>query len=153
MLRLGLLCGLFGCITNGPEPVALDEAFFHCRVEPVLIANCGFYGCHGDPGRAFRVYGPNRLRLGVDESQRALALTDGEQESNYEAALAFAQPAAGYDAALLVVKPLATSVGGAFHGGDRLAEYGDVFEDPDDPELQMVRRWIEGETEVATCVP
>jgi hypothetical protein len=152
-LALALLC-LGGCTMDNPEsPQSLDLPFFRCRVEPVLVATCAFNACHGDPARPLRVYGPNRLRLRVPEAQRALALTEEEHDRNYESALVFAAPSDGYREGMLAQKPLATEAGGAYHAGETLGPYGDVFTDPADPDLALLRDWARGATEEPSCTP
>ena len=133
----------------------LDEAFYRCRVEPVVVARCAFFACHGDPARPYRLYAPNRMRLDVTEDQRALYLTGAETRANYENAIGFSVPheGYGYDEPLLVEKPLDEAIGGAYHEGAEIYGGGDVFTDPSDPELDVLRAWIDGATEEATCVP
>jgi hypothetical protein len=140
-------------LDNPPAPQALDEAFFRCRVEPVLIDSCAFYACHGTPERALRLYAPNRLRLDVGEAERALALTEDEHAHNYRAAIRFAQPVDGYAEALLVDKPLDAALGGAFHRGAEDYGGGDVFVDEADRDLDTLRRWLRGAMEDLSCVP
>ena len=133
----------------------LDEAFYRCRVEPVVVARCAFFACHGDPSRPYRIYAPNRMRLDVTEDQRALYLTEAETRANYENAIGFSVAVAGYgyDEPLLVEKPLDQSIGGAYHEGAEIYGAGDVFMDPNDPELDVLRAFIAGATEEETCVP
>ncbi len=46
--------------TTLPAP---DRALFERQAYPVLLRDCGFGGCHGDPDRYFQVFGPGRTRL------------------------------------------------------------------------------------------
>ena len=133
----------------------LDEAFYRCRVEPVVAARCAFFACHGDPARPYRIYAPNRMRLDVTEDQRALYITAAETRANYDNALGFSVhvEAYGYDEPLLVEKPLDETIGGAYHEGAEIYGQGDVFTDPSDPELDVLRAWIAGATEEESCVP
>jgi hypothetical protein len=153
---VGLAAALLAssCALENPvEPRALDPAFFRCRVEPVLARSCAFLACHGDPMRPFRMFAPNRLRLGVAEAERALALTPSEEDANFRAALRFAGVEDGYDEPLLVEKPLDRALGGAYHGA--VADYGpdDVFVDLADPDLATLRAWIDGAREEPSCTP
>lgn len=145
---------LLGCLDNGAVVVgALDEDYFRCRVEPVLIERCAFFACHGDGDRFFVVYGPNRLRFELDEDDRGLATTELETAKNYLAALVLAQSVEGYGDPLLVSKPLGEALGGAYHEGAQLYGAGDVFETADDPDLATLRAWLSGEREDPSCVP
>jgi hypothetical protein len=152
MRGLFALVVLSSCALENPvEPRALDAAFFRCRVEPIVAESCAFLACHGDPARAFRVYAPNRLRLGVPENARALALRPAEHDANFRAALRFAGPADGYEEPLLIAKPLDRAAGGAYHGA---IEFGDdVYADASDPDLETFRAWVNGATEDAACTP
>ena len=150
---VGILA-LSGCALDNPAaPQALDEAFFRCRVEPVLVDSCAFYACHGSEDRPLRLYAPNRLRLAVTEAERAIALTERERLHNYESALRFAGAEPGYSEPLLVVKPLDASAGGGFHRGAEDYGGGDVFLAADDPDLETLRAWTRGATEDPSCEP
>lgn len=153
-VTLALAVTVASCaLESPPAPQSLDRAWFRCRVEPVLVDSCAFYACHGSEDRPFRLYAPNRLRLGVREAERAVALTEPEREHNYEAALRFAAPEEGYGEPLLVVKPLDVAAGGGFHRGAEDYGGGDVFLEPDDPDLEALRGWTQGQTEDPSCVP
>ncbi len=43
-------------------PVA-DPLVFRDEVYPILLGDCGFTGCHGNPDRFFAVFGTARARL------------------------------------------------------------------------------------------
>jgi hypothetical protein len=153
---------LFFCLGAGcaqpnaaVTPGELDEAFYRCRVESVVVARCAFFACHGDPARPYRIYAPNRMRLDVTEDQRALYLTEAETRANYENAVGFSVSTQGYgyDEPLLVEKPLDEAIGGAYHEGAEIYGAGDVFTDPSDPELDLLRAWIAGAREETACVP
>lgn len=155
MIRPLALLLLAGCVSQN-EPVIeplLDADFYRCRVEPIVVARCAFFACHGDPSRPYRVFAPNRMRYGVSEAERALAMTPEETELNYRSAIGFARERAGYDEPLFVAKPLDQTIGGAYHEGAELYGAGDVFTDPDDPELAVLREWIAGAREDASCTP
>lgn len=153
MRALLLALALGGCAVDNPpaDPPALDEAMFRCRVEPVLVERCAFPACHGSPGRAFRVYGPNRTRLDPRGQDLAGPLVDAEHRANLASALGFASPAPGYDEALLVEKPLAERLGGAEHGANRMFGGQSPFQHGDDPGLMAIRVWLDGATEEASC--
>ena len=150
---LGAL-GLAGACQEGLdapiEPAALDRPFFDCRVQPVLTMDCSALACHGAAGRYFKVFARNRLRLEGDETQRNAFMRPAERDHNFNAARAFVDledPARS----LLLQKPLEQTAGGAFHVGATLYRGGDVFASTDDPDYQVLARWIAGATEVPTC--
>ncbi len=154
MTRLG--CAMLlaaGCLQGNPEvdPLALDEAAFRCDVEPMLARRCAYPACHGDRRRPFRVYAPNRLRLGLPGDALAAPLSPEEHDANFEIAAALATPAAGYAESLLVVKPLSSRLGGAYHGGAEQFGGGDVFESSEDPDLALLRAWIAGAVLEPSC--
>lgn len=146
---------LAGCAQEGLEAPAaaapLDEAFFRCRVEPVLVRDCGFLACHGSARRPLRVYAPNALRLDVARDRRGQPLTARETAANQAAALAFS----GVDGRtpLLLLKPLAEAAGGYYHRGATLYDGGDVFGSPEDYGYATLAAWIAGATAPSDCVP
>jgi len=144
-----------GCTQDGLEepspPDELDHPFFRCRVESVLVRDCGFLRCHGSAQRPFRVYAPNALRNDVPRDRRAQPLTADEQDANYASALGFA----GTDgkAALLLLKPLDEKAGGYYHRAATFYDRGNVFASSDDEGYATIAAWIAGATEAADCVP
>lgn len=146
---------LAGCEAELDAPAAvqgeLDEAFFRCKVQPVLVRSCGAFACHGDTKRFFRVFGRNRLRYASKPTFPGPPLTAEEQRFNLEAAAAFVdreQP----EKSLLLTKPLDQAAGGAYHGGATLYGQGDVFERADDPDYLVLVDWVHGKKEDASCV-
>ena len=137
------------CQTDDELAPDLDEAYFRCRVEPVLDERCSMLECHGDDVRPFRIYTRNRLRLDADPVQLNLPITDDELAVNYDNALAFT--AGAPEDAFLVRKPLDEAAGGYFHQGRELYGDGDVFASTEDPGYQILLAWIEGETEDPAC--
>lgn len=146
-LALGCACAY----ENRPAPQELDRAFFECNVEPILQTSCAYFACHGDPGRSFLVFGPNRLRLDVEEHDRRSLTTQQEHDYNYRAALAFAEPHPGYEEPLLLMKPLEPGAGGAYH--ETLDRFGgmDVFQDREDGRALTIEAWLAGATEDPSC--
>jgi hypothetical protein len=132
------------------DPAALDRPFFDCRVQPVLTRDCAALACHGAPGRFFKLFARNRLRLTGDESQRNAFLRPAERDHNFNAARAFVD-LADPPRSLLLGKPLEQVAGGAFHVGATLYRGGNVYATPDDPDYQVLAQWIAGATEVPTC--
>ncbi|MGE0791403.1 MAG: hypothetical protein AB7S26_37355 [Sandaracinaceae bacterium] len=162
-LRLAAILAVFAILSAGCQPgltddgeiAELDEAFFRCRVQPILTKNCGTFVCHGSGQRFFTLFGRNRLRAcermdGCEEERNAV-LTPEERQHNFTAALTMVN----YEyplQSLLLVKPLELSAGGSFHqGAHEPFDGGDVFADPDDRELSVIREWIQGATEDPSC--
>lgn len=154
MRRLVLAAALAGCPSNLDAPVTpaeLDRPLFDCKVQPVLTKLCSQLACHGAPGRLFRVYARNRLRDRGDETQRNVFLRSEERAHNFEAARAFVDVAHS-ERSLLLSKPLEQAAGGSFHRGATLYGGANVFPDTSDPDYQIIAHWIDGATEVPTCV-
>jgi hypothetical protein len=137
---------------DDPAPLApLDEAYFRCHVQPVLVKSCGQFACHGDPRRFFRVFGRNRLRYALPEEKRNSLLAPIEGAHNFDSARAYVDdhdPAAS----LLLLKPLDVDAGGSWHGGADEYEQGDVFSTKDDTDYQTILAWVKGAKEDAACV-
>lgn len=61
---LGLAAlGLLACEDVHGEVPAPSQAMFRAQVYPLLLRDCGFAGCHGDPRRPLFTPGPGRVRL------------------------------------------------------------------------------------------
>lgn len=133
-----------------PEP-GLDEAFFRCRVQPILTKNCSMLACHGDGARVYTTFARSRLRLGGDERGRNAFLSDAERAWNYRAAAAMIDRERP-DESPLVMKPLAVSAGGWFHGATRLEGGLDVFDSREDGEWRVLSEWAHGATDDPACV-
>lgn len=138
------------CIENPAETRPVDEAYFRCRVQPVLDQSCSAIACHGTVERPFHVFARNRLRLSYSGPDLILPLTDEELAANFENARGFVQ--APPDDSWLVRKPLAQSAGGWFHLGDHLFQGGDVWLTPEDPDFITVLDWARGVAEDPDCV-
>jgi hypothetical protein len=134
-----------------PAPVPqVDEAYFRCKVQPVVTKWCSSFACHGDARRYFHVFARNRLRAGGTESERNAPLTDAEREANFEAARAMLGQ--GGDPGMLLLKPLEQDAGGYFHRGATLFGGGNVFSSQDDPEYQVLVQWASGAKEDPACI-
>jgi hypothetical protein len=146
---------LAGCASDdllAPRPAStLDPNAFRCDVEPVLVARCAFFACHGSGQRPFRVYAPNRLRLDVAPIARNSPLTADEEAANLTSASGFT----GDDShpPLLLLKPLDVRAKGYFHEGQDLYKGDDVFLTTNDVGYQRIAMWIQGATEPAGCTP
>ncbi len=146
---------LTGCQSGFDDARALaplDEAYFRCRVQPVLAKSCAAFACHGDGRRYFRVYARNRLRLGGDETTRNAPLSVEERAANFGAAVAMVDaqnPAQSF----LVLKPLELAAGGYYHRGAVIFGAGNVFSDRNDPDFQTLYHWaVTGAKEDPSCV-
>ena len=157
MRRLALAfaaLGLGACAADldqgRPAPV-VDEAFFRCRVQPVLAQSCAMLACHGDERRAFRVYARNRLRLDPAESKRNALFADEERAANLASARALIDlddPAGSY----LLLKGLESSAGGYFHRGATIFGEGNVFDGRDAADYKTLVDWVGGKSADPTCV-
>jgi hypothetical protein len=154
-LFLAIALGMLGCQTGltdeAPYSDKLDEAYFRCRVQPVITKSCAALACHGDVQRYYHVFGRNRLRLGGGEEKRNAQLSAQERAFNYNATRAIvdaAKPAESY----LLLKPLESSAGGYYHGGATLFKKGNVFLNREDPDFKTLEKWVNGEKEDPACI-
>ncbi len=129
----------------------LDEAYFRCRVQPILTKSCAAFACHGDPYRYFTLFARNRLRSGGDESERNTFMRIEERAFNLTSSLAYVDPVAAEDS-LLLRKPLDQSAGGFYHGGAVTYGAGDVFLATDEAAYQTILDWIGGASEDPNCL-
>lgn len=149
MLRLpamlSLTCMLLGaCSTPDGKSVRANRDFrqFQREVYPVLLRDCGFPACHGDPERFFRVWGPGRARL-----PSSMMLTDAfdvpsgdEITTSYSLALSMID-LDNPGASTLLRKPLAIEAGGSGHQG--VDKYGrDVYRTAQDSGYVALARWV-----------
>ena len=144
-LALVLLVGCQALDQPRPLPV-LDDAYFRCRVQPILARSCAAFACHGDGLRYFRVFARNRLRRSGTEAERNAALTDPERAANFESARAM------IDGDFLLRKPLAAEAGGYFHRGAEIFGQGNVFAGANDPDYRTLAAWVGGAREDPACI-
>ncbi len=138
VVPIGLL--LVGCAFEAPPagPPSPDRVMFDAEVYPVLLRDCGFPDCHGNPDRFFRLYGPGRTRLGVARLRDAP--TRDEMTASYERARSMLASAARAEDALLLRKPLEIDRGGAAHQG--IDEHGqDVYRSTESEGYRLLLRW------------
>lgn len=160
-LPLGLWLELSGCQPDFNVPVsppAVDAAYFHCRVQPILTKSCSMFACHGADGsngtnsRFFRVYARGRLRApGIAEAQRNSALTDAERSANFTAARALID-LGNVQESMFLQKPLDQQAGGYFHRGAEIYGQGDVFPDRSDLDFQVLLNWAQGAKDDPQCI-
>lgn len=140
-LLLGLVPLLAGCALPEDDLTLpeVDPATFQLEVYPILLADCGFPACHGDPARFFAVYGPGRTRLSPDTlpydppTPEELALTFTRARSMLVAE-------DGPARAPLLRKPLAVPAGGAGHAGDDPWDQP-IFATKRDPRYETLYFW------------
>ncbi|MBK8258543.1 MAG: hypothetical protein IPK82_38520 [Polyangiaceae bacterium] len=121
-----------------------DPAGFEFTVYPILLADCGFPACHGNPDRFFAVYGPGRTRLSPETGPYDPATAE-EIALSYTRARSMLLAEDGPSAALLLRKPLAVEAGGAGHAGDD-PWGGPIFRTKRDPRYQALFYWAVGST-------
>jgi len=139
-----------GCVDNPIWLPDLDPAFHRCEVQPVFDNSCSTLACHGDGRRPFHVFTRNRLRLEGEITDLNQPLTQAEIDANFDNARGFASDRA--QESWLLKKPLEPSAGGWFHIGKERFEGEDVWTTTDDPNYQVVLRWLAGEVGDPTCV-
>lgn len=112
---------LAGCTASPTQDLSIptaDPTVFKDRVYPILLRDCGFTTCHGDPKRFFAVFGPGRVRLEPDKTDIYDPVTPYELAISYTRARSMLFGPDGPDSSLLVRKPIPLSEGGAGHKGD-----------------------------------
>jgi hypothetical protein len=140
---------LVGCAEYTPPATRtdLDAVSFELVAYPILLRDCGFVACHGDPARPFQVYGPGRSRIDPTLSPTAPPTTL-EIEASYVRAVSMLSTDRDLDRSLLLSKPLATAAGGQTHGGtDHLGR--NVYESRADPNYAALRAWSYGTAPIA----
>lgn len=124
----------------------LDEAYYRCRVQPVLTKSCAGLACHGNEQRYFHIYTRNRLRVSTDPATINAQLTEEERGFNFNSARAFIDPE-DPESSLLLKKPLEGLKGGYFHVGALIFNKGNIFADEDDKDYKIILAWASGEKE------
>lgn len=137
---------LVGCDVPSDEIeiVEADRRQFEDEVYPILLADCGFPDCHGNPDRFFAVFGPGRTRLS-DEAFIYDPPTAQELDLSYARARSMLSSPDGPRRSPLLRKPLAVSAGGQEHAGDD-PWGGSIYETKRDPRYETLFFWaISGE--------
>jgi hypothetical protein len=134
---------LFASACQAPEGELLvpeaDPGVFAAEIFPILLADCGFPACHGDPDRMFAVVGPGRRRLSP-ESLPYDPATPEELAFSYTRARSMLVAEEGPGQGLLLRKPLAEEAGGAGHAGDD-AWGAPIFATKTDPRYETIFFW------------
>lgn len=101
---------------------APDAKQFEQQVYPVLLRDCGFPACHGDPRRFFRVFGPGRTRARPETD--LFDPPNGEEILlSYERARSMLASEDGIEHSALLRKPLHADHGGADAWGHNVYRY------------------------------
>jgi len=120
-----------------------DPASFRSTVYPILLADCGFPACHGDPRRFFSVFGPGRTRLDPATAPYDPATPD-ELAQTYSRTRSMLLGPDGVRRSPLLRKPLAIAAGGAGHVGDD--PWGtSIYQSKEDPRFRAMFFWATAE--------
>jgi hypothetical protein len=114
-----------------------DVQSFELSVYPVLLRDCGFSECHGNPERFFHVYGPGRTRAKpkAELSLNAPATSEELTTTYRRARSMLAYEGSALEHAALLRKPL----DGGHEGRD---EWGNnVYQSVNDPGYQVLLKW------------
>ena len=113
-----------------------DVQSFELNVYPVLLRDCGFPECHGNPERFFHIYGPGRTRAKPKAELPLYAPATGEElTATYKRARSMLAYEGTVEESLLLTKPLA----GGHEGHD---EWGNnVYLEASDPSYQALVTW------------
>lgn len=143
---LGLLALAGAGCTEPDRTIAIpaaDAASFRSTVYPILLADCGFPACHGDPRRFFSVFGPGRTRLDPATAPYDPPTPD-ELAQSYTRTRSMLLGADGVRRSLLLRKPLAIDAGGAGHAGDD--PWGaSLYASKEDPRFRALFFWATAE--------
>lgn len=137
----GALVAAAACTLPGADSAIpnADPVAFRDQVYPVILADCGFNTCHGDPIRAFAVFGPGRGRLRPDTDLDA-PVTAEELAVSFTRARSMLVARDGIQRAPLLRKPLSVDDGGVFHGGTD--PWGQaIYAKKTDPRFQVLVVW------------
>jgi hypothetical protein len=140
-LALALALTTSACTLPDAEPPVpeADPAAFRDRVYPVILADCGFNRCHGDPDRFFAVFGPARGRLRPDTDIDAPPTAE-ELAVSFTRARSMLVSRDGIQRAPLLRKPLSTDDGGVGHAGSDPWGQG-IYPSKADPRFQVLVGW------------
>jgi hypothetical protein len=138
-----LACAACGEAIDPPVVATRNFPSFRNDVYPVLLRDCATVECHGDAKRFFRVWGPGRVRLPLENMTLPEALdqpTGTEVSTTYSLALSMIDER-DLARSPLLRKPLAVSAGGSGHMG--VDNYGrDVYRTTSDEGYQAIARWV-----------
>jgi hypothetical protein len=137
---------LGACTDTGIEEQGLllgDEGNFRSDLQDYVGARCGSLDCHGDMGRALRIYAENGLRLRDD--LRGTFITQAEVSLNLRSFAAFPDGERGAADNLVLLKGLDPAAGGVGHKGR------EVWLSVAAPGYLCIRAWLEGARAEQSC--
>jgi hypothetical protein len=119
---------------NVPTP---NVKSFEQNAYPVLLRDCGFPECHGNPQRFFHVYGPGRTRGKPKEQLPVSAPATAEEltETYHRARSMLAYEGSAIESSLLLNKPLDAAHEGTDEWGNN------VYASAQDPSYQVLLAW------------
>jgi hypothetical protein len=135
LLLLLTIVALFG--QSAPAPPVLDYAFFRDQVQPIFLkkrpghARC--IACHEHGTPSLQPLAPGSTFWSEEQSRK-----------NFDMWRLFVKPG-DPSASPLLIHPLA-----AKGGGDRFHAGGKHWQSKDDPEWQILARWVDGEKSTAS---
>lgn len=137
-LVIAAVLAMLGC--TGPAQdegliVPGDIEAFAADVQPVFDRSCASLDCHGDPGRAMRLYSIDGLRA-RDDLRAATELTAEELVANARAVVGIDPDPMPLETHWALTKPLAVAAGGIAHEG------GELWRSTADADYQAVLRWL-----------
>jgi hypothetical protein len=155
-LTRGFVLAACCALTAGCKPgaqgmrklVARDGADYAAHVQPYLELTCATLDCHGNPGRALRLYSELGLRASdslrsqpVSSTTEPSAITQDELDANVLSFASVAIEAKSPSQHLALLKPLAASAGGVKHIG------GVHWLSPKDSGYLCLRAWLIGDVQ------
>ncbi|MEZ4453223.1 MAG: hypothetical protein R3B09_27420 [Nannocystaceae bacterium] len=142
--RLALALGLLAACDAPTRPLpSPDPRRFVDEAYPVLLRDCAFGGCHGDPRRPLFVPGPGRTRLDPTNTEPFDPPTAAElalAHDRVRGLLAQEIGGGGEDALPLLLEK--TQAGAGHRGRD--AHGRNVYEDPEASGYHALVAWLEG---------
>ena len=145
ILALTVALAAPACTGEDPGETAApsgDVASYARDLHPLLEASCATLDCHGDRGRALRLY--SEIGLRAEGLSRDAGLTDPELAANVASLLAV-DPGAAPARHLALLKPLSKAEGGVAHVGPKL------WLNRDDPGYLCLLGWLSSTADPAAC--
>ncbi|MBK9033262.1 MAG: hypothetical protein IPL61_18650 [Myxococcales bacterium] len=138
-LLLALATAALGCSVPDDEVVVpdADPVVFKDAVYPILLRDCAFTACHGNPDRFLAVFGPGRAAARGHRPRRA-GHRRGAGRHLHRTRSMLMSPAGS--SARRSCKPLAEADGGVRHRGTD--PWGNaIFPSKDDPRFVVLAQW------------
>ncbi len=120
---------------SSEQPVAQGDRESYAQfVQPYVGLGCGSLDCHGEGGRALRLYAEDGLRL-FDEL-RGEPISDDEIDRNVASFAGVSPDASSVADHLALTKGLAVAAGGFAHVG------GEIWDTTNEPGYQCLLAWL-----------